>query len=52
MSENTWCDRCNEADLGISSPQEYEENGKVYIEGTCQKCGETIRSEVTETGAG
>lgn len=52
MQENTWCDRCNLADLGLSSPKEYEENGKIYIEGKCKKCGDSVRSEVTEPEAG
>ena len=52
MSENTWCGRCDQADLGLNAPQEYEEDGKIFIEGKCKQCGDTIRSEVTEMGAG
>ncbi len=52
MQENTWCDRCSLADLGINSPREYKENGKIYVEGECRKCGEPVRSEVTEPETG
>ncbi len=48
MLGNTWCDRCNKADLGMDSPREYEEHGRIYLEGNCKKCGHGIRSEVTE----
>jgi hypothetical protein len=52
MLQNTWCDTCGEADLGISSPREYEEKGRVYVEGQCRKCGQAVRSEVVEKDAG
>ena len=50
MLENTWCDTCRETDIGISSPLEYEEDGVIYIEGQCCRCGQTVRSSVHETG--
>ena len=46
--QNTWCDACGEADLGMESPQEYEEDGKIYVEGVCSRCRRTVRSEVIE----
>ncbi len=30
LLENTWCDECGEADLGMISPQEYAENGDFF----------------------
>lgn len=51
MLNNTWCDACGEADLGMSSPQEYDEADRVYVEGHCRKCGQAVRSEITEKGA-
>jgi len=48
---NTWCDGCGEADLGLSLPQEYEEAGRFYVEGRCRKCGEVVRSEIIEKDA-
>lgn len=48
MLENTWCDSCREADVGMDSPQEYEEQGKIYVEGSCRRCGARVRSEVNE----
>lgn len=46
MLEDTWCDTCYEADLGMVDPQEYEEKGKIYVEGRCKKCGEHILNEI------
>jgi hypothetical protein len=48
--ENTWCDTCSKADLGMTSPQEYEEDGRIYVEGNCRICGRQVRSEITEMG--
>jgi hypothetical protein len=47
MTENTWCDFCQKADLGMIGPFEYEENGSIFVAGLCRKCGAEIRSEVT-----
>lgn len=51
MLRNTWCGACGEADLGLRSPREYEECGRVYVEGQCKKCGQHIRSEILENDA-
>ena len=45
---DTWCNICNEADLGMNTPSEYEENGHVFVEGRCNKCGAPVTSEVIE----
>jgi len=45
---DTWCPVCQKADLGLSGPFEYEENGKVFIEGLCRKCKNRVVSEITE----
>lgn len=50
MLENTWCDACNEADLGMNEPREYEEDGRVLVEGQCLRCLGDILVEVTELG--
>jgi hypothetical protein len=49
--QNTWCEACGEADVGTESPREYEENGRIYVEGICGRCGRTVRSEVIEKDA-
>jgi hypothetical protein len=49
MIENSWCEHCQEADLGITDPMEYEEQGQVYLEGHCRRCGSLVRSEIRET---
>ena len=46
--KHTWCNTCNKADLGMIEPNEYEEDGRVYVEGDCEVCGERVFSEVVE----
>lgn len=48
LLKHTWCPNCMEVDLGMSDPVEYEQKGIVFIEGQCNKCGETITTEITE----
>jgi len=42
----TWCYKCNEADLGIKDPVLYKENDQTFVEGKCVKCGEPQISQV------
>ena len=42
----TWCDKCNEADLGMVDPLYYREDRKEFIEGKCKKCGALQVTEV------
>ena len=51
MIENTWCERCAAADLGLTDPVEFEEGGVRYLEGACRRCGERVVSEIHEKGA-
>jgi len=44
----TWCNNCMEADLGMKEPQEYELDDVIYIEGKCNKCGETVVTEIAD----
>ena len=44
----TWCNNCQEIDLGMKDPKEYELNGVVVIEGKCKKCGEPIITEIAD----
>lgn len=46
LTEGTWCNFCNEADLGLDQPIEYEQDGKIYIEGNCKKCGHRLTTEI------
>jgi hypothetical protein len=48
MTENTWCEHCQKADLGLSDPVEYESDGKFFIEGECRVCGSCVVSEIQE----
>ena len=47
ISKNTWCDTCGQADLGMSSIREYEEDGAIIVEGVCNSCGSPVKSEIT-----
>jgi hypothetical protein len=46
--EETWCDTCQEVNLGMIEPVEYELNDTVFIEGKCAKCGSVILTELTD----
>lgn len=46
--EQTWCDGCMEVNLGMGEPVEYELNDTVFIEGKCNRCGQSILTELTE----
>lgn len=49
FEEDTWCDICQAADLGLVDPHEFEEDGRVFIEGKCRKCGNRVVSEIIIT---
>ena len=51
ICENTWCDTCQAADLGMALPREYEQDGQIYVEGVCRRCGQRVVSELNEGGA-
>jgi hypothetical protein len=44
--KNTWCDTCQKADIGMYEPEEYEENGTIFIQGKCSRCDALVTSEV------
>ena len=46
LENETWCDGCCQANLGLIEPHEYEENGTVFIEGTCRSCGGRVASRI------
>ena len=47
--EQTWCNNCQEVDLGMIEPKEYEtDDGVIVIEGKCRKCGESIVTEIAD----
>jgi hypothetical protein len=52
LLENSWCDNCQEADLGMKDPKEYQEDGVLYVEGRCVKCESIIRSSAEERNVG
>lgn len=48
LCENTWCQACRIADLGLVDPSEFEEDGRVYVQGYCRACGGVVLSEVVD----
>ena len=48
ICENTWCDSCGQADIGLHNPVEYEENGRIFVEGACARCHGRIVTEIRE----
>ncbi|GGX65394.1 hypothetical protein GCM10007392_36580 [Saccharospirillum salsuginis] len=46
--DNTWCNQCQEMDLGMTDPVEFEFKGRVFIEGRCQRCGAPVTTEIAE----
>jgi len=48
---NTWCDYCAKADLGLTEPVEYEEDGQIFVEGKCRGCGQRVVSSICEKNA-
>lgn len=44
--ENTWCDICQRADLGVKEPREFRENGREFFIARCLVCGHECTTEV------
>ncbi len=44
--EDTWCNECSEADLGIVNPEMYIEDDRKFISGNCKSCGTQCISEI------
>lgn len=45
---DTWCEICQKADLGIANPILFIEDGRKYVQGNCRVCGNVSTSEVIE----
>ena len=46
--KTTWCDICQAENLGMLDPVEYTEDGEIFVEGKCARCGNVVVSEVAE----
>ena len=46
---DSWCDYCEKADLGIIDPKIYILDEKQYLEGVCKICGHKQITEVIFT---
>tara|TARA_R110001583_G_scaffold62575_3_gene183935 strand:- start:4549 stop:4749 length:201 start_codon:yes stop_codon:yes gene_type:complete len=44
----TWCNKCQQPDLGMRDPVEYTEGKKLLIEGKCCRCGEVVTTELID----
>lgn len=52
ICENSWCNSCGEADIGLIDPVEYEEAGQILVEGACVRCGGRIFNTINEERSG
>jgi len=41
-----WCNKCQDFNLGLDEPCQYEGNGMLILEGKCTECGNTVVSEI------
>lgn len=48
LLHHTWCNQCQDIDLGMTNPVEYEFLGRIFIDGQCCKCGALSTTEVVE----
>ncbi len=46
LTHDSWCDTCNQPDLGLLEPKEFEEDGEIYVEGLCPKCGSVVKTYI------
>lgn len=46
MSNKSWCEHCQQADLGLIEIVEYIENDFHYLEGKCKKCDNKVINEI------
>lgn len=45
---HTWCDQCQQADLGMTDPIEYQQFGVRFVEGRCKQCAEPVYTELSD----
>jgi hypothetical protein len=45
---NTWCGVCEQADLGMTDPVEFEDGENSLLEGRCAVCGAPVETLLTE----
>jgi hypothetical protein len=45
---NTWCGACEQADLGMTDPVEFEDGGDSVLERRCAVCRAPIETLLTE----
>lgn len=43
-----WCYHCQDVNLGLDEPVEFEGNGMTFLEGKCAECGSTVVMEILE----
>ena len=46
LINNTWCPQCQKPELGLLNPIEFEDNERIFLEGTCVLCGGIVYSEI------
>ena len=48
LLKHTWCDHCQEQDIGMVEPEEYELGGCLFLEGRCLRCASPVYTELTD----
>lgn len=48
LLQQTWCNHCQEVDLGMCNAEEFATKDRVWIEGDCNKCGNKTVTELIE----
>ena len=46
--EDTWCEKCQKADLGIDDLEMFIEDNIKFVSGKCKVCGSICTSEIIE----
>ena len=44
----TWCNTCQEMDLGMDEAREFKTESLWWIEGRCRRCGDKVITEIQE----
>ncbi|MCH7959835.1 MAG: hypothetical protein IID08_06880 [Candidatus Hydrogenedentes bacterium] len=46
---DVWCPVCEDSDLGVDGPKEFEANGIIFLEGKCARCGSDVVSAIYDS---
>lgn len=46
LISDAWCTSCEDENLGLEDPHEYEANGVIFLEGRCVQCGNSVVTSI------